>query len=111
MARSQNQVEVCIPNCKKVITPSPATWNPTGAEGEHEGVNHVEFELLDGEGARISLASDNIDYIKKNGVDLAPNQDETLWFSEENDAGEYLFELKTIAGTVYIAILEWTPEI
>lgn len=88
-----------------------ATWNPTGREGEHEGVNHIEFEMLDSEGARISLAINNVIYIKKDGIDLEPNTDETLWFNETNPNGTYTFEVKTIDGTVYIAVLDWTGHV
>ncbi|MEK3718863.1 hypothetical protein [Paenibacillus sp. FSL R7-0333] len=74
-------------------------------------MNHTEFELLDGEGERISLAAGAVVYIKKNGVNLTPDDQETLWFSDENDAGEYTFEVETTAGTVYNAVLDWVPTI
>lgn len=111
MAGPPDQAEVRIPYRKKVLTPSPATLNPTGQEGEHNGVNHTEFELLDGEGERISLAAGAVEYIKKNGVDLTPDDQETLWFSDENEAGEYTIEVKTTAGIVYTAVLDWVPTI
>lgn len=71
-------------------------------------MNHVEFELLDTGGERISLAKGKVVYIKKNGVNLTPNTDETLWFSVENPTGSYTFEVKTIDETVYVAVLNWT---
>ncbi|MFW5438749.1 hypothetical protein [Paenibacillus apiarius] len=112
MVRSSNQVEICIPYRKKAIAPpEKATWKPTGQEGEHNGVNHVEFELLDAGGARISLAKGNVVYIKKNGVELTLDDQETLWFSVENPNGQYQFEVKTNAGVVYEAVLDWTRHV
>lgn len=109
MDRPPNQVEIRIPYRKKVLTPSPATWNPTGQEGEREGVIHTEFELLDGEGDRISLAAGSVIYIKKDGVNLPPDDQETLWFSVSNQAGEYDFEILTTSGKLYTATLDWVP--
>lgn len=63
---------------------------------------------MDGEGARISLASGNVVYIKKNGKELTPNTDETLWFSVENPTGKYTFEIKTVDGNLYKPVLDWT---
>lgn len=109
MDRSPNQTEICVPHRKKAVTPSPATWNPTGREGEREGVNNTEFELLDGEGARISLAAGSVVYIKKNGKNLTPDDQETLWFSANNPAGKYNFEVLTTSGKLYTAVLDWVP--
>ncbi|WP_170220103.1 hypothetical protein [Paenibacillus anaericanus] len=109
MDRSPNQIEISFPYRKKVLTPSPATLNPTGREGEHEGVNHTEFELLDGAGARISLAAGAVTYIKKDGVNLTPDDQETIWFSDDNLAGEYIFEVLTVGGKFYTAALDWIP--
>lgn len=64
---------------------------------------------MDGEGDRISLAAGAVVYIKKNGVDLIPDDQETLWFSVENDAGEYAFEVLTVGGNLYTATLDWIP--
>ncbi|GIO39303.1 hypothetical protein J41TS12_41640 [Paenibacillus antibioticophila] len=83
--------------------------NPTGQEGDHNGVNHTEFELLDGAGDRISLAAGSVVYIKKDGVNLTPNADETLWFSSDNPAGQYVFEVLTTGGKLYVANLDWVP--
>ncbi|ASA22088.1 hypothetical protein [Paenibacillus donghaensis] len=74
-------------------------------------MNHTEFELLDGAGARISLALGAVTYIKKNGAELTPDDQETLWFSDNNPAGQYTIEVKTIDGTVYSAVLDWVPTI
>lgn len=71
-------------------------------------MNHVEFELLDAGGGLISLSVGNVVYIKKNGEKLTPDDQETLWFSVENPNGQYDFEVKTVAGTVYEATLDWT---
>lgn len=67
--------------------------------------------MLDSEGERISLAASNVIYIKKDGVDLVPNTDSTLWVNETSANGEYTFEVKTIDGNVYIAILNWTESV
>lgn len=72
-------------------------------------MNHVEFELLDSSGDRISLAANNVIYIKRDGVYLTPNADETLWFRETNPAGEYEFIVLTKAKTKYRAVLDWVP--
>lgn len=87
----------------------------TGREGEHEidGVIYtfVEFEMLDVNGERISLAEDNVEYIRSNGRALIPNTDETLWFTKDKESGRYEYVVKTKAGVVYQAILEWVkPE-
>lgn len=87
----------------------------TGREGEHEidGVIYtfVEFEMLDVDGERISLAEDNVEYIRSNGRALIPNTDETLWFNKDKESGRYEYVVKTKAGVVYQAILEWVkPE-
>ncbi|MEK3658166.1 hypothetical protein NSQ29_01225 [Paenibacillus sp. FSL F4-0236] len=74
-------------------------------------MNHTEFELLDGDGVRISLKAGAATYIKKNGVNLTPDDQETLWFSDDNVAGQYNFEVKTAAGTVYTAVLDWVPTV
>lgn len=60
-------------------------------------------------GARVSLAAENVVYIKKDGVNLTPNADETLWFSDNNPAGDYVFEVLTTGGGLYTATLEWIP--
>lgn len=60
---------------------------------------------------RISLAIGNVVYIKKDGVNLEPNTDETLWFKETNPNGEYTFDVETIDGKTYIAILNWTGHV
>lgn len=71
-------------------------------------MEHYEYELLDSGGQRVSLAVGTVEYIKKDEVDLEPNTDETLWFSVNNPTGKYNFEIKTIEGTVYVAVLDWT---
>ncbi|MNI49816.1 hypothetical protein D3C73_1044470 [compost metagenome] len=65
--------------------------------------------MLDGAGARVSLAVGAVSYIKKNGVNLAPDDQETLWFSDNNVAGQYAFEVLTVGGVLYSAILDWIP--
>ncbi|WP_413373296.1 hypothetical protein [Paenibacillus taichungensis] len=87
----------------------PATLALTGREGEHNGTNHVEYELLDGQGVRISLALGDVEYIRRNGTPLVPDDQETLWFNEESTAGTYVFEAKTTTGKVYKATLVWAP--
>ncbi|MFD3261860.1 hypothetical protein ACE3MQ_24990 [Paenibacillus lentus] len=64
---------------------------------------------MDGAGDRISLAAGAVVYIKKDGVNLIPNDDETLWFSSDNPAGQYNFEVLTTSGKLYVAILDWVP--
>ncbi len=63
--------------------------------------------MLDESSRRISLAIDNVEYIKQDGELLETNTDETLWFNKEKDTGEYKFEVKTKEGVIYIAILDW----
>lgn len=72
-------------------------------------MSHVEFELLDSGGARISLTADNLIYITRDGVNLVPNTDETLWFKETNLAGEYEFIIFTKTKIKYHAVLDWIP--
>lgn len=72
-------------------------------------MNHTEFELLDGAGVRISLAAGSVVYIKKDGVNLTPDDQETLWFSSSNPTGEYNFEVLTTGGKLYVATLDWVP--
>lgn len=72
-------------------------------------MNHTEFEMLDGEGERISLAVGSVEYIKKNGNDLTPDDQDTLWFSDDNPAGKYKFEVLTTGGKLYISTLDWIP--
>ncbi|MEO2212122.1 hypothetical protein ABGV40_14865 [Paenibacillus amylolyticus] len=86
-----------------------ATLVPTGQEGENNGTNHIEYEMLDGQGGRVSLASDDVEYIKRNGTTLTPDDQETLWFNEETAPGTYVFEAKTISGKIYRATLIWSP--
>ncbi|CAI6023383.1 hypothetical protein PAECIP112173_00341 [Paenibacillus sp. JJ-100] len=70
---------------------------------------YAEFELLDKDGVRVSLAADNVEYIKQDGVTLTPDDQETLWFNVVKSAGQYVFEVKTKAGGQYLAILDWKP--
>lgn len=42
-----------------------ATWHRTGQEGLHNGVNHIEYELLDEEGQQIPLDEDHVTSIKR----------------------------------------------
>jgi len=72
-------------------------------------VNNTEFELLDGEGARISLAAGSVVYIKKDGENFKPDDQETLWFAATNPAGKYDFEVLTTTGKLYTASLDWVP--
>lgn len=88
--------------------PEPATFRATGREGEHEGVTYVEYEMLDSDGSRVSLAEDNVNYIKQDGQDLEPNTDETLWFNKSKPTGSYVFEVETKDGVIYQATLNWT---
>ncbi|WP_339273622.1 hypothetical protein MKY59_21005 [Paenibacillus sp. FSL W8-0426] len=72
-------------------------------------MNHVEFEMLDGQGAIVSLALGDVEYIKRNGTLLVPDDQTTLWFNATSPAGSYIFDVKTSAGKVYRAVLDWTP--
>lgn len=67
--------------------------------------------MLDETGERISLAIDNIEYIKRDGELLELNTDETLWFDKGNETSRYTFEVKTKSGIFYTAILDWTKEV
>ena len=98
-----------------------ANFNPTGnvgiapeEAGEAAGKIYAEYELV-ADGKVISLAEDNVEYIKlRDGDDwreLTANEDSTLWFNVENSAGEYEFEIKTNVGFVYQATLNWDEEI
>lgn len=62
---------------------------------------------MDSGGARISLAADDLIYITKDGVNLIPNADETLWFRETNPTGTYEFVVFTKAKVKYKATLNW----
>ncbi|RUT48598.1 hypothetical protein EJP82_01255 [Paenibacillus anaericanus] len=75
----------------------------------HNGVNHVEYELKGSGGARISLAVSNLIYITKNGNPLVLDDQETLWFSDNNPAGSYEFVIRTKAKLKYKATLDWVP--
>ncbi|GIO83467.1 hypothetical protein J25TS5_03990 [Paenibacillus faecis] len=48
-------------------------------------------------------------YITRDGVNLVPNADETLWFKETNPAGKYEFIVLTKAKVKYRAVLDWVP--
>ena len=83
--------------------------------GDAAGKIYAEYKLV-AEGKDISLASDNVEYIKvKVGEggweDLTPNTDATLWFNVEKATGSYEFEVKTTDGKKYTAILNWDKEI
>lgn len=95
----------------KPLNAQPATLIATGREGEHEidGVTYtfVEFEMLDETGNKISLAVDNVEYIRANGRDLDPNTDSTLWFNKDKETGKYEYVVKTVDGLLYQAILDW----
>lgn len=71
---------------------------------------YAEFELLDKDGVKVSLAADNVEYIKQDGVILTPDDQGTLWFNVVKPAGQYVFEVKTKAGEEYLAILDWEPD-
>ncbi|WP_337034757.1 hypothetical protein [Paenibacillus illinoisensis] len=71
---------------------------------------YAEFELLDKDGVKVSLAADNVEYIKQDGVALTPDDQGTLWFNVVKPAGQYVFEVKTKAGEEYLAILDWEPD-
>lgn len=81
--------------------------SPTGAEGDNEGTSYVEYELLDADGAKVSLEESNVVYIKQDGKNLVPNTDTTLWFNISKPSGTYIYEVNTIDGNIYTAILEW----
>ncbi|URJ45171.1 hypothetical protein MF628_004956 [Paenibacillus polymyxa] len=85
-----------------------AVWKATGRSGDHNGVNHVEYELLDSAQKRVSLAKTNVSSIEKDGVKTVPDDQETLWFSEANATKKYKFNVVTLAGTTYEAELNWT---
>ena len=88
-----------------------AYMKATGREGEHEidGITYtfVEFEMLNDSDERVSLAEDNVEYIRANGRNLGPNTDETLWFNKNRDTGRYEYVVKTKDGIVYQAIHDW----
>lgn len=67
--------------------------------------------MLDSSSKRISLAIDNVEYIKRDGKLLESNTDETLWLNKENETGKYIFKVKTKSGIIYTAILDWTKEV
>ncbi|CAJ0571031.1 unnamed protein product, partial [Mesorhabditis spiculigera] len=71
---------------------------------------YAEFELLDKDGVKVSLAADNVEYIKQDGAALTPDDQGTLWFNVVKPAGQYVFEVKTKAGEEYLAILDWEPD-
>ncbi|MEC0242772.1 hypothetical protein P4H66_23455 [Paenibacillus dokdonensis] len=58
---------------------------------------------------RISLATGAVVYIRKNGINKTPDDQETLWFAATNPAGQYEFEVLTTSGKLYTAILNWVP--
>ncbi len=99
-------------------TPIQASFVSTGnvgiapdTAGEAAGKIYAEYKLV-AEGKDISLASDNVEYIKvKVGEGewqtLTANTDATLWFNVEKAAGTYEYEVKTKAGEVYTATLTW----
>ena len=85
--------------------------------GEAAGKIYAEYKLV-AEGKDISLASDNVEYIKVKVGDggwanLTPNTDATLWFNVEAATGLRTFEVKTKGedANVYVATLDWKEEI
>ncbi|MEK8215503.1 hypothetical protein [Paenibacillus sp. FSL L8-0463] len=86
-----------------------ATWHRTGQEGLHNGVNHIEYELLDEEGQQIPLDEDHVTSIKKDGLPLVPDDQATLWLKVSNGAGDYLFEVITTDDITYESVLRWEP--
>jgi hypothetical protein len=83
--------------------------------GDAAGKIYAEYKLVANE-KDISLASDNVEYIKvKVGEgewkDLTANTDATLWFNVESEKGVNTFEVKTKDGNVYTATLDWDKEI
>lgn len=95
----------------KPLNTEYAYLEATGREGDHEidGVTYtfIEFEMLDENGERISLAEDNVEYIRSNGRKLTPNTDHTLWFNKDKESGRYVYVVKTKDGIIYQAVLEW----
>lgn len=87
--------------------PEPATFRATGREGDNEGITYVEYEMLDENGDRISLAIDDVNWIKQDGQELEPNTDETLWFNKSKPTGAYVFQVETKDEIVYEATLNW----
>lgn len=103
-------------------TPIEGTFKSTGnigiapdTTGEAAGKIYAEYELLDNEGNRISLAEGNVEYIKvKDGEEwkeLIANTDQTLWFNVETEKGKSEYKIETKEGEVYTATLDWLDEI
>lgn len=63
--------------------------------------------MLDALGVRVSLAQDNMVYIKQDGKALTANTDETLWFEKSKPTGKYRFEVKTKDNKIHVALLDW----
>lgn len=83
--------------------------------GDAAGKIYAEYKLV-AEGKDISLASDNVEYIKVKVGDgewkeLTANTDTTLWFNVEAAHGMRSYEIKTKDGKVYTATLNWDKEI
>jgi len=82
---------------------------------EAAGKIYTEYKLISGS-KDISLASDNVEYIKvKVGEgdwqSLTANTDTTLWFNVESTKGVRSYEVKTRDGNIYTASLDWQKEI
>lgn len=84
-----------------------ARWQATGQEGPNEGVVYVEYELRNVDDERISLATGDIEYIGRNGQQLTPDDQETLWFRKSSADGRYNFEIKLADGNTFVAPLDW----
>ncbi|MEK4512866.1 hypothetical protein [Paenibacillus sp. FSL K6-2524] len=91
-------------------SPVPAdlvSWKATGEEGPHEGVVYVQYELLDVDDNVIPLDEDNLTYITRDGKELKPDADSTLWFNKSLPHGRYVFEIKTAVNVIHVAPLDW----
>lgn|GEM_PF-6910099 len=92
--------------------PETASLNATGGLGIHEGITYVEYEMLDAEAAKVSLAAGAVKLIagKADGqwAALTPNTDSTLWFNLAKPVGEYPFLAVGSDDTIYTADLDWT---
>src|SRR5690606_1352195 len=83
--------------------------------GDAAGKIYAEYKLV-AEGKDISLASNNVEYIKVKVGDgewkeLTANTDTTLWFNVEAVHGVRSYEIKTKDSKVYTATLDWQEEI
>ena len=95
-----------------------ATFKPVDSYGIHDGKVYAGYELQDENGAQIPLVESNIESMSVKDPDgnvtdltVVGNEDPLLWFNIAKEAGTYTYEVKTKAGKVYTATLNWDKEI